>query len=186
MPAELTRLAAAALAAALLLAGCGGEDEIPAREASRCVLQPADLGAGYVRFDEGRQLGADAAPPRDDPRRFGRTAGWKARFRARAADVRGRPAVVESMVDLFGGEDGARRDLDAYRAARGGAEVRTPTIGDEAIAGTEDQGEVRFFSLAWRTRNATASLTISGFGVRLDDALALARKQQARLERAAG
>jgi hypothetical protein len=174
VPAQLTRAVALAL---LLLAGCGGDAEIPAREASRCVLQPSDLGSGYVRFDEGRQLRADMAPPRDDPRRFGRTAGWKARFRGEA--------VVESRVDLFENDDGARRDLDAYRASVRNETV-APDIGDDAIAQSQRQGEVRFFSVAWRTRNATASVSVSGFGARLEDAVALARKQQTRLDRAAG
>jgi hypothetical protein len=172
VPAQLTRAFALAL---LLLAGCGGDEEIPAREASRCVLQPSDLGAGYMRFDEGRQLRADMAPPRDDPRRFGRTAGWKARFRG--------DTIVESRVDLFESGDGARRDLDAYRSVvSNGTAV---DVGDDAIAQRQDQGEVRFFTIAWRTRNATASLTVSGAGVRLEDALALARRQQTRLDRAA-
>jgi hypothetical protein len=174
VPAQLTR--ALALAAVLLLAGCGGDEEIPAREASRCILQPSDLGAGYTRFDEGRQLRADMAPPRDDPRRFGRTAGWKARFRG--------DAVVESRVDLFESADGSRRDLDASRSAvSNGTAV---DIGEDAIAQRQNQGDIRFFSVIWRTRNATASVTISGVGVRLEDALALARKQQTRLDRAAG
>jgi hypothetical protein len=192
VPAELRRAALAAslfLGAALLLAACGGRDEITRGEASRVVLQPADLGAAYQRFDEGRQLRADAAPPRDDPNRFGRTAGWKARYRARAVEVREGTAVVESLVDVFGDEDGARRDLDAYReavSAPTSREVRVSGLGEEGIGRALDQGEAQYFTLAWRSANATASVTVSGFGITLEDALALARKQQARLDRAGG
>jgi pimeloyl-CoA synthetase len=39
---------------------------------------------------------------------------------------------------------------------------------------------VRFFRIAWRDRNVSASVTVQGFGARiaLSDALALARKQE--------
>ena len=42
---------------------------------------------------------------------------------------------------------------------------------------------VRFFTIAWRDRNATASVTVEGFGgrVTLAEAVALARKQEARI-----
>jgi hypothetical protein len=183
----------ALLALALLLGACGGKNSIDGKQASRIVLQPSDLGSRYMRFDEGRQRRADVAPPREDPRRFGRTAGWKARFRVRDAQALNGVAVVESMADVFGDENGARRDLDALRVmvrARTARSLSVPRVGDETSAWEQAAGEEetapRFFTIAWRSRNATASLSVSGFGLRLDDALALARKQQARLERAAG
>lgn len=187
----MTRLALLALA--FLLGACGGENSIDGSRASRIVLQPSDLGSRYMRFDEGRQRRADVAPPREDPRRFGRTAGWKARFRVRDAQPLSGVAVVESTADVFGDEKGARRDLDAYAAmvrARTTRSLPVARVGDATSAWEQASGEgrtaPRFFTIAWRSRNATASLTVSGFRVRLADALALARKQQARLDRAAG
>ena len=43
---------------------------------------------------------------------------------------------------------------------------------------------MRFFRVAWRYRNATAAVTVEGFDGRVHaaDAVALARKQQRRLE----
>jgi hypothetical protein len=64
-------------------------------------------------------------------------------------------------------------------------------LGDAAVAATTLQGAgglmVRSYSIAWRVDNATAELDANGFARRftLAQALALARKQDARLRAAA-
>jgi hypothetical protein len=59
-----------------------------------------------------------------------------------------------------------------------------PPLGAEAVGITFRENRVRFFRIAWRQENATALLFVNGFDGRLqlDDVLALARKQQRRLE----
>jgi hypothetical protein len=184
----------------LALVGCssgGGGAAVSRAELPSSVLQPADLGAGWARFDAGRQVRADAHPgPRSDAQRFDRIEGWKARYH-RVSGSLGKPSVVESRADLFQGSAGAGKDLDAYRKelAAGipgsGAEVgllKAPQLGDEAVAAKLRQGPLVLFTVAWRRSNATASVLVEGrSGVTtVQDALALASKQDRRLERAAG
>ena len=57
-------------------------------------------------------------------------------------------------------------------------------VGDEARAFTFGGGEDFFYLVAWRIANSTASVLVEGPAVTLDDALALARKQSARLSAA--
>jgi hypothetical protein len=179
-----------------LLAGCGSDKgSIGKAELSRLVLQPADVPA-YAQFDEGRQTKLDALPgPRKDTARFGREGGWKARYRRSALDGRG-PSVVESRADLFGDVSGAKHDLAAYRKQLetpipgSGATTRvlgTPRVGDDAVAVEIRQGPAVFFTIAWRTSNATASLTAQGQAKTTSyaDALGLAQRQARRLQRAA-
>lgn len=179
-----------------LLAGCGSDKgSIDKAELSRLVLQPADV-PGYDQFDEGRQVVMDAIPgSRQDAARFGREAGWKARYRRVALDARG-PGVVESRADLFGDVAGARRDLAAYRkqleAPIPGSGATThvlgkPRLGDDAVAVEIRQGPAVFFTVAWRKSNATASVTVHGQAQTTSyaDAVQLAQRQARRLERAA-
>jgi hypothetical protein len=103
--------------------------------------------------------------------------------------------VVESRADVFESVEGAERDLAAYRmqfqqAVSGGAArlLAEPPIGDGAAAVTFVQPgvqPVRYITVAWRLDNVTASILVSGFDGELAaaDALALARKQHARLTR---
>ena len=115
------------------------------------------------------------AGPRADERRFGRVGGWKARFhRSGTAATRG-PLVVESRADVFGGSGGARDDLDAYRTqfeqTRAARVVPVGKVGDAAVASTQLQSgalRVRFYTIAWRDRNVTASVTVNGFDGKLD------------------
>jgi hypothetical protein len=160
----------------------------------RLVLQPADLPAGFRQFDWGRITRTDVQPPRADPVRFDRVDGWKARYRRSASTGTG-PLVVESRADVFRSEDGAEQDLAAYRiqfegdireASGSGRLVPVPLIGDEAVAMTlvqEALEPVRFYSVAWRQGNVTASVSINGFDgkVSLEDAVRLARAQAARI-----
>jgi hypothetical protein len=184
-----------ALAAlALLIAGCslGGDGgaSIERAELEALVLQPEDLSAAFSQFDQGRQGIADRpVGERSDPTRFGRIDGWKSRFR-RAGSVRTRgPLLIASLADLFESTDGARDELAAIDED-GFDAIDEPQLGDEARAWESLQdggGGVRYYLIAWREENATASLLVSGFEGRLtfDDALGLARKQAARMSRAA-
>jgi hypothetical protein len=183
------------VALALLLAGCslGGDGgaSIERAELEALVLQPEDLSAAFSQFDQGRQGIVDRpSGERSDPSRFGRIDGWKSRFRrAGSAQTRG-PLVIASLVDLFESTDGAKDDLAAIDGA-GFDPIDDPELGDEARAWESVQGAaaggVRYYLIAWREENATASLLVSGFEGRLtlDDALGLARKQAARMSRAA-
>jgi hypothetical protein len=186
----------ALVAVALLVAGCSlGDDEggasIERAELEALVLQPEDLSAAFTQFDEGRQGTVDRpAGERSDPTRFGRIDGWKSRFRrAGTARTRG-PLVIASLVDLFESTDGARDELEAIDE-EGFDAIDEPQIGDEARAWESLQGGgaggVRYYLIAWREENATASLLVSGFEGRLtfDDALELARKQAERMSGAA-
>jgi hypothetical protein len=180
------------------LAGCSltGEDGGAAIEGnvlSVLVLQPDDLGRDYVRFDEGRQVRADR-PEGFEPDRFGRKDGWKARYRRPpSAGTRG-PLVIESRVDLFDSASGAEDEFDAVREEveetglrSGGEVVEPPRLGDEAFVVTYGPGAVQYFTILWREENATAMLNVNGLQGRvvLAQVLRLARKQQARLAKAA-
>jgi hypothetical protein len=56
------------------------------------------------------------------------------------------------------------------------------------VSVTIAQGELRYVSVAWRDRNVSALVVVSGFapGATVNDAVALARKQELRLKAAAG
>lgn len=176
---------------AVLAAGCMGGDSaaIDRSELSGLVLQQEDLPAAFIRFDEGRQGIADQpAGERADPTRFDRIEGWKARYRREGATAATKGLlVVESLADVFESESGAGDELTAYRSgiAEGWRALEDPPLGDEALAATLTQGEARFYLVAWRTENATASINVNGFEVTLEDALALARRQAMRIEAAA-
>ncbi|MBA2360857.1 MAG: hypothetical protein H0V79_08010 [Actinobacteria bacterium] len=181
---------------ATLSLGCSGDngDEkatISERELSKLVLQPGDLPRVFTRFDEGRQLTADQpGGARSKPDRFGREEGWKSRYRRQGSSATRGPLVTESRVDLFESGDGAKDELAAV--GDGLKELDKPSLGDEARALTLQQGAggggVRYYLIAWREDNVTASVFVNGFEgkMTLEDALALARKQQQRIAKAAG
>lgn len=166
----------------------GDEAAFEASQLERMVLQPADLPLppSWVRFDQGRQGSADQpAGDRADPTRFGRIEGWKARYRREAATpTTAGPLVVESRVDVFESDDGAEDELAAHRAELVGQwrPLDNPELGEEALAATLTQGNVLFYVVGWRFESATASINANGFELSLDDALALARTQQRRIE----
>lgn len=179
------------LAIPFVLAACGGSQGVSAKSLDTLVLQRQDVGAAFESFNSGPQVRLDnQGTPRSDPTRFGREGGWIARFhRAGSAQTRG-PLVVESRVDVFKSVDGAKSDFDEYRTLLGdlpGARtVAAPHVGDEAAAVTFTQAgalPIRFYRIAWRYRNATASVTVQGFDKKIDeqDAIALVQKQQTRL-----
>jgi hypothetical protein len=181
-------------ALALLVAGCslGGDGgaSIERSELEALVLQPEDLPAAFSQFDQGRQGIVDRpVGERSDPARFGRIDGWKSRFRRAGSPRTLGPLVIASLADLFESTDGAKDDLAAIEES-GFDAIEEPQLGDEAHAWESLEGGargVRNYLIAWREENATASLLVSGFEGRLtfDDALDLARKQAARMSRAA-
>lgn len=185
----------------LALAACGSTDTVSADAAKTLVLSERDLPADFATFAEGPTATLDTqGTSRADLRRFGRKAGWVARFnRPGSADTNG-PLVVVSTADVFGGEGGAEADLGAFRQqfgeeiarrAVGARLVRVQALGDDVAAITSKQEgspAVRFFTVAWRDRNASASITASGFvdRIRLSDVVRLARRQQQKLASAGG
>src|SRR2546423_13843497 len=175
--------------ATLIAASCAvPEQRIPADQLSSLVLQPADL-PSFSQFGLGAQVGADAhAGPRKDPTRFGRMGGWIARYRPADAAVRSGPLVVESRADLFPSTSSAKQDLDAYNteyeatiASSSGKKLGSVTVRDDARAFTFGGGGGFFYVVTWRTANSTASVLVEGSAVTLDAAVALARKQTARV-----
>ena len=188
------RRTAIALVLASTLAGCGGSGpKIPVESLKNLVLRQQDLGAPFREFNAGKQGHLDNQAPRNDPTRYGREGGWIARFtRPGTTKTRG-PLVVESRADLFKDAGGAKKDLLAYRRLFASSAlsqrrvVTVPKIGDDSLAQTFVQPAakpLRFYRIAWRYRNATAAVTVEGFAgnVRAADAVALARKQQRRIE----
>jgi hypothetical protein len=183
---------ATALTLAGLVAGCGKSEQLISEKfGPKLVLQPNDVGPRFRRFDVGEQTFTDARRgPRFDPHRFGRTGGWKARYRHAGTVATSGPLVIESRADRFDGVGGAKKDLAAYRdelrSALDGAEGRSlpsPELGDGAVAITFRQGSIRYFRFAWRERNVTGYVSASGFDGRitLGGAERLARKQEARM-----
>jgi hypothetical protein len=182
----------------ILLSACGsdGGDEIAVGKASKLVLRESDLRGPFQAFYVGPLARLDTSgTARADPQRYGRKGGWIARFNRPGSAATSGPLVVESRVDLFGGAGGAKSDLAAYRRVfvavigrSGGAArlVDAPPLGDEAVAMTTLQRglhDIRFYTVAWRDRNSTASLAVNGFDgrVTLADAVALARRQEQRI-----
>jgi hypothetical protein len=188
------RRVALGIAIVLIVAACGGSSKVSSKDLGKLVLQQADVGAPFASFGDGPQITLDnAGTPRADPARYGREGGWIARFHRSATKTTKGPLVIESRVDVFKSDGGAKSDLDDYRTMlvhQPGASPRSltpPAVGDEAVETTFAQAgalPVRFFRIAWRYRNATASITVQGWGGRVTraDAERLAREQQARLQ----
>jgi hypothetical protein len=102
---------------------------------------------------------------------------------------------VTSRADLFKDAGGAKRDFTLYEGEmQTGAATPADVakVGDATAAAKAFQGAGAFrvvtYAIAWRRGNATAEVEANGFAKRLtlDDAVALARKQDARLRAAAG
>jgi hypothetical protein len=184
-----------------LAAACGGGGPaIPKQALGKLVLAPGDV-PNLRQFDIGPQVRLDnLVGPRKAPTRFGRQGGWKARYRRAGTPATKGPLVVESRADLFSSSSGAKRDLQAYEEefrqminSAPGLRRGSPSpagLGDGAVAMTIRQpgaAAVRFFRIAWRDHNATASVLVEGFEGKLafGDAVALARRQEAHLRAAA-
>jgi len=175
------------IVAALLLAGCSGDDDgggpqVSASNGEDLVLSSADVGKAFTQFDKGEQ------------------GGWKARFGRNGTVKTKGPLVIESRADLFESTGDAGKDFDLYKEALDelafGAAGQTvepaPQLGEEAHAVTFSQGlkptAVRNYAVAWRQGNVTAYVLANGFDGRLTlaDVVELARKQEKRIQRATG
>lgn len=186
-----------AIGLVVLVAVCAGDSAgVPRSALDGVVLQLDDLPELFQQFDEGPQGAAETTSGfRADPVRFGRIEGWKARYRRPGSDTTPGPLVIESRADLFEDAEGAAKDFDAYareleqvRETTGGRLLEGLELGEEAVGLTFREDRVRFFRIAWRHANATALLFVNGFDGRFElaDVVELARKQQRRLENAAG
>jgi hypothetical protein len=187
------------LTLALLGAGCLGDDgggsSAPVSKGQSLVLSKEDVGSEFTQFDRGPQQRSDFGPPRDDPKRFGRQGGWKARFSRQGTPRTDGPLIVSSLADVFGSEDGARDDFELYKesladfSAAGGREISVSDLGDEAQAVTYRQGlrpnATDYYVIVWREGSVTASVNVSGFRLTWPQALALAQAQQDRIRSAA-
>lgn len=183
-----------------LFVGCGGGGaRFSSEDLPNLVLRPDDVPKGFVSLQSARQARGDQFPgAQSDLSRFGREDGWKASFQPRSiTPSTGGPIQIESRADVFEGDDGAEKDLAAYRSRF--AQVVTdpdlfaemlqlPPLGDEATGLTFRQSgaattDLRYYTIAWRDGNVTAAIIVNGFNGRLfpADALALARKQAQRI-----
>jgi len=185
-----------AAAVAVLAAGCfgdgdGGGSSVSAAEGESLVLQQEDVGSEFTQFDSGVQRQADLSPPRDDPNRFDRQGGWKARFSRTGTRTTEGALVISSLADLFGSAEDAGQDFDFYKTsldeftAAGGQDVSVSGLGDEAHAVTFSQGlapnVIHHYAIAWRDGAVTASVTANGYRLTWPQALALARAQEDRI-----
>lgn len=181
--------------AVLTLLGCGSSSgpTIPKSAIGKTVLQRSDLPKGFAAFYLGPQVAADQTPARSDPSRFGRAGGWIARYRRNGSAKTVGPLVVSSRADVFRDTGGAKRDFAIYRGELtrpGTTQIDVGKLGAEAVGVTTVQPgtlSIRSYSIAWREANATAELDLNGFvrKLTLANALALARKQEARLRNSA-
>jgi hypothetical protein len=177
---------------ALLLAGCGHDSSgLSASDAKHVVLKAADLPTGFESFASGPTASLDVqGTARSNLERFGREGGWVERLRRPSPRRRGILLVV-STADVFKDAKGAQADLTAFgddlaRQRENGLAKRVvpPKVGDGVIAARMlAPGGEQAYTISWADRNATASVTALGFGVTLQDVVALARKQEAKLER---
>ena len=188
---------ALALAATGCFGGGGGGDDgasVSVENGESLVLQQEDVGREFTQFDRGEQRRVDFSPPRDDPNRFGRKGGWKARFSRPGTRETNGALVIASLADLFDSADDAGEDFELYKAsldeftAAGGRPVPVSGLGDEAYAVTFSQGlepnAIHHYAIAWRDGAVTASVTANGFRLTRPQALALARAQQERISSA--
>jgi len=176
----------------LLTAACDSGSTIAAGKLSQLVLTEQDM-PGFTSFSKGPQVRLDnQGTVRADASRYGREGGWIIRLHPADSTKTAGPLVVESRADLFKTTDGAKSDFAAYRVlfsrlSGEHTEIAVPGLGQDAVGVTFTQAggrTLRFFRIAWRSQNATASITVEGFDgqVSQDDALALAHKQEKRIE----
>jgi hypothetical protein len=179
--------------ALVALAGCGGSGRhgIRAAVGPSLVVQPADV-PDMQQFEYGAQRPYEV---HGDPRRYGRLGGWIARYHAAAATG---VLVLESRVDLFPSAAAARKDyhyeLAQLQPRRGSLPVRPVRVrglGDAAAGATSVQQalrKVRFYTVIWLDRNATAEVLAQGYdgSLHLAQALAVAQAQDRRIRAAKG
>lgn len=181
------------LAAVLLADACNDGSTIAATKLSQLVLTEQDMPA-FAVFYKGPQVRLDnQGTDRADPSRNGREGGWIVRFHPAQSTTTTGPLVVESRADLFKAADGAKSDFAAYLTLLSGRnggdqkEFGIPGLAQDArgVTFTQVGGRtLRFYRIAWRDRNATASVTVEGFDgdVTQDQAIAIAKKQEAHIK----
>jgi len=176
----------------LQVAACDGGSTIAASKLSQLVLREQDM-PGFTSFSSGPQVRLDnQGTVRADASRFGREGGWIIRLHPAESTRTTGPLVVESRADLFKTLEGAKSDMGAYRAVFSQLsgehkQIAVSGLGQDAVGVTFTQPgsrPLRFFRLAWRYQNATASITVEGFDgqVNQEDAMALAHKQEKGIE----
>ena len=192
MPSTWVLAALLGLVIVLFAAACDSGSTIATSKLSQLVLTEQDM-PGFAAFSKGPQVRLDnQGTVRADASRYGREGGWIIRLRPTDSTRTAGPLVVESRADLFKTSQGAKSDFAAYRLlfsrlSGEHTEIGVTGLGPDAVGVTFTQPggrTLRFFRIAWRSQNATASITVEGFDgeVSQEDALALARKQQKRIE----
>ena len=176
----------------LLAAACDSGSTIATSKLSQLVLVEQDM-PGFTSFSSGPQARLDnQGTVRADASRFDRQGGWITRLHPADSARTSGPLVVESRADLFKTSEGAKSDIAAYRVlfsrlSGEHKEIAVSGLGQDAVGVTFTQAggrTLRFFRIAWRSRNATASITVEGFDgqVSQDDAMTLAHIQEKRIE----
>ncbi|MDX6489282.1 MAG: hypothetical protein QOK13_1897 [Gaiellaceae bacterium] len=183
-----------ALVLVLSACGPGGESKIASTGLQGLVLRESDLSGPFSAVVSGPTASLDVqGTPRSNLHRFDRRGGWVIRLHRPGTKSTHGPLVVASTVDVFGGSGGAKQDLELFKAQLtrlpGGTPVAVSKLGDDATAATSVQTgtlAVRSFTIAWRERNAVASVTANGFDgkVSFGDILRLARRQEQKLAQA--
>jgi hypothetical protein len=181
------------LTAGLLLVSCETAATIPQGKLSQLVLTQEDM-QGFTAFYRGTQVRLDNdGTNRSDGTRFSREGGWIVRYRPSQSTTTTGPLVVESRLDLFKSSDGAKSDFVLYRAlltrTAGGnqKEIVVAGLPQDSVGVTFTQAggrTLRFYRIAWRDRNATASVTVEGFDgeITQEQAIALAKKQESHIK----
>ena len=163
-----------------LLTGCtlaGEKQTIDERRADELVLQREDVHPAF-RQTWIRHLGR------------GRTRS-EVEYRRRPSPALVGPLRINSAADVLESEEAAEDVLgaahDALRARTAWQPIAEPGLGNESFAATVLQSGVRHYDVFWRAANVTASLSVTAAedAVPLGYVLALARKQDERLEAAA-
>lgn len=155
-----------------VLAGCSltAEEKIDQAGSDELVLQREDVDPAlrqtWVRNLGGRPIS-------------------EVRYRHGALTIRSHASVMPSRDAADDSLDAAR---DLLRRRPSWQPIDEPGLGDESFAATLLQGGARHYDVHWREANATASLSVTAVeeALPLSDVLELARKQQHRLEAAAG
>jgi hypothetical protein len=189
----MRRLSALLVVAAL---AAGGTASAAGPDPKALVLQQSDVPAGFrLERDHGAtRYVTNAAIARGDPAYWKRVADT-GRISGYTAAYENGARTIASAVHVFRRADGAhvllsvakdqQRALNAERVKRGARPYRhSPvSVGDEATLYSSTQGPTVKLIL-WRSGRAVAALTT--WGLSRDATLALARKQQHRIEKTLG
>lgn len=182
------------LAAALVvlaLVGCGSRAAraVELERGASLLVHPADVPRPLEQIDQREQRSYELRGTAD---RHGRRGGWIARYKRSGTVTTPGVLVLESRVDVFADRKGAGQELkdevDGLRRT-GARPLAAAKVGDDSHTFTVvQQGAhpVRFYSVVWRERNATASVTVQGWDgrIHLGDLLRLARSQDAHIRSA--